>query len=188
MIYFRLPSPKSSLLLLSILTLPMAACTTKPAAAPADVIVPIGSAADSGSTSPAEGVDKAATDSDLPPELQNAGSFNPAASLDQNTIKNGDFYQINKTMQDEQVKRDAAWVEQDRLESSVLAHKKAEDAARLKKIQDDEKAIELDRQSKSSKSKIDKESEEERKAAEEVSKMPTISDDELNWKALEHHH
>ncbi len=177
--------PSCYLLVISI-SMTFCGCTTKPSSttAPATDVVAAGPAGTTG-----QNADPANQDSDLPPELQNAATFNPATTLDQKSVQESDFYQINKSTLDEKEKRDAAWIEQERLEGSVLAHKKSEEDALQRKIKEENDAFEKDRQLKNEKILKNKntENDEEQKAADEVKKMPTISDDELNWKALDHH-
>ena len=182
--HFRESGRHSYFLMLLSLSVPFSACATKPQAAPP------APASDVVSAAPADGTTTAvAADADLPPDLQNYGKFDPAATLDPKSIQESDFYQINKSTLDDKANLDAAWAEQDRLESSVKNHKKETDDATLKKAKDESDAIERDRQLKVENAKKNKntEDDEERKAAEEVKKLPTISDDELNWKALDHH-
>ena len=175
----------SYFLMLLALSLPFSsACATKPNDAHPVPTSDVVSAALAGGPTPAVTVDP-----DLPADLQNYGKFDPAATLDPKAIQESDFYQINKSTLDDKAKLDAAWAEQDRLESSVKNHKKETDDAQQKKAQEESDAIERDRQLKVENTKKNKstEDDEQKKAAEEVKKMPTISEDELNWKALDHH-
>jgi type IV secretory pathway VirB10-like protein len=181
MTHLRLNGIQSHILtILSILSL-WTACSTpqKNTPPPSDPV----------SAQPTQAATTPPTDDTLPPELQNAKSFDPATTLDPQTVKDGDFYQVNKSIQDDKAALDAAWAEQNRIENVLNAAKEETEKSKLKNAKDEEeklarqRQLEIDNYEKNK----DKQNEEERNAADEVKKMPTISDDELNWKALDHH-
>ncbi len=124
---------------------------------------------------------------DLPAELKDAQSFDPADSLDQKTVQESDFYQIKKSVEENKAALDAAWREQDRLESQVRAAKADVEKQKALTTKQEEEAREKQRlkdveEFEKNKTKRLKE---EKAAEEEIQRLPTISKDEVMWEGLE---
>ncbi len=124
---------------------------------------------------------------DLPEELKDALNYDPATSLDTKTVEESDFYQIKKSVEENKANLDAAWREQERMESSVKAAKQESEKQKALKAKQEEE--ERDKQRLKEIEEFEKNTErraKEAKAAEdEISKLPTISKDEVMWQGIE---
>jgi multimeric flavodoxin WrbA len=124
---------------------------------------------------------------DLPEELKDALNYDPATSLDAKTVEESDFYQIKKSVEENKANLDAAWREQERMESSVKAAKQESEKQKALKAKQEEE--ERDKQRLKEIEEFEKNTErraKEAKAAEdEISKLPTISKDEIMWQGIE---
>lgn len=128
-----------------------------------------------------------ASQEDLPPELRDAQSFDPAASLDQKTVQESDFYQIKKSVEENKAALDAAWREQDRLENNVRAAQaevEKQKALNAKKEEEEREKQRLKDVEEFEKNKA-KRAKEEKAADEEIQKLPSISKDEIMWQGIE---
>jgi hypothetical protein len=124
---------------------------------------------------------------DLPSELRDVQTFDPAASLDQKTVLESDFYQIKKSVEENKAALDAAWHEQDRLESNVRAAKaevEKQKALNAKKEEEEREKKRLKDIEEFEKNKA-KRAKEEKAAEEEIKKLPSISKDEVMWEGIE---
>lgn len=124
---------------------------------------------------------------ELPDELKDAHTFDPAKTLDQKTVEESDFYQIKKSVEENKANLDAAWREQDRLETSVKASKVEEERQKALKAQREEEEREKQRQKEIEAFEKGKEkrAKEAKEAEEEINKLPTISKDEIMWQGIE---
>ncbi len=131
--------------------------------------------------------DKAVGDTSLPPELRDAQTFDPAASLDQKSIEESDFYKVKKEAESAKTKVDAEWKAQDEQESALRKAKEEEEKRKKEELKkEDERKEESRKRAVNEYKKYAKErAQKERRAAEMVKKMPTISQEEVNWNGLE---
>lgn len=127
------------------------------------------------------------TDQDLPPELRNADNYDPAASIDAESIKSSDFYQVKKSVESNRASLDSEWKAQDEQEEAVRKAKEAEKAQKEAVEQEEQKAAEEARLQaiKEYKSSAKKRAKYIHEANEKVKKMPTISREEVLWNGLE---
>jgi hypothetical protein len=143
------------------------------------------------STKPTEPVktetNKVEGDQSLPPELRDAQSFDPASSLDQKAIEESDFYKAKKEAESAKIKVDEEWKAQDELDSNIRKSKEEQEKRKQEELKkEDERKEESRKRAVNEYSKYAKErAQKERKTAEMVKKMPTISEEEVNWNGLE---
>lgn len=176
MIKFHQSIQKSILIALMTSSLATVACTTGKKPLPRnDVVTASGSQVD------------AASNEEIPAELRDAHAFDPATTLDQATIKESDFYQIKKSIEENQPALDAAWKEQERLESSLKAANAEVEKKKALSAKAEEEERERQRQIAITDFEKNKEkrAKEEQQADEEIKKLPTISKDEVMWQGLE---
>lgn len=126
-------------------------------------------------------------DKDLPPELRNVESFDPATTLDEKQVQETDFYQVRKEVESNRAALDKEWQAQEQLDGSI---RKAKQEAELRKKDDERKekeAIEKARQEaiKNYNANANKRARQERIERDRAAKLPTISKEEVMWNGLE---
>lgn len=131
--------------------------------------------------------DATLSNEDIPVELKDAQSFDPATTLEQSVVQESDFYQIKKSVEENKQTLEAAWKEQERLEASVRAANAEEEKKKAIAAKQEEEERERQRQiaiAEFEKNK-EKQAKEEKAALDEVKKLPTISNEEVMWNGLE---
>jgi len=161
----------ASLLTFSLISL---RCTTKPSTeAPKEAVAPAQQAS--------------ADTSSLPPELRNVDSFDPAATIDPEVVKNSDFHQVKQTTEANRQAVDSEWKAQDALEESI--RKAKEEEKKKQQEQEEKEKRELEEQRKEAnrryKSNAVREARYMKEAEERAKKLPTISKEEMLWNGLE---
>lgn len=129
----------------------------------------------------------AAGDHDLPPELRDAGSFDPATTLDAQEVQETDFYKVRKEVDDKRAHLDAEWKAQDQLDNDVRKAKEEADRRDKEQMKKEEEEREKSRLEavKNFGANSKKRAREERIARDRAAKLPTISKEEVMWNGLE---
>ena len=133
------------------------------------------------------GADGKPVDPNLPDELKDAESFDPAAHLDANGPSAGDFNEVKKEIESTKASLDAEWKAQEDRENAIKLKKDEEKKKREMEIKAEEQKQEearlksIKEYEKTSKMRVQWEEE----AQKQVAKMPTISDKDLMWSGLE---
>lgn len=126
-------------------------------------------------------------DHDLPPELRDTETFDPATTLDAQQVQESDFYKVRKEVDDKRAHLEAEWKAQDQLDNDV--RKAKEEQLRLEKEQmkKDEEEREKSRLEaiKNFGANAKKRARDERIARDRAAKLPTISNEEVMWNGLE---
>jgi hypothetical protein len=173
---------ETSLVALSLVSvsLAMSGCTSTKTKSAED---PVAASAEAPKTEETTGV----VDASLPPELQDAHKFDPATTIDQETLKNSDFYQVKREVEVSKSALDAEWKAQDALEQSVIKAKEDEEKRKaLEQAKEDEAKEEARlKATKDYEANQQKRMKEEQEAMRKVATMPTISEKDVNWNGLE---
>jgi hypothetical protein len=124
---------------------------------------------------------------DLPVELKDAQRFDPATTLDPKIIQESDFYQVKQSIEQNRAALDAGWREQERMENSVKSATSAEAQrkATQEKVEEEERERQRQKQIEAYERSKDQRSKDDQKASEDAEKLPTIKNNEVNWKGLE---
>jgi hypothetical protein len=127
------------------------------------------------------------TNEDLPLELKDAQRFDPAVTLDPKVIQESDFYQIKQSIEQNRAALDAGWREQERMENSVKDANSAEAQrkAAAAKAEEEERKRQRQKQIEAYEKSKDQRAKDEQKASENAEKLPSIKNNEVNWKGLE---
>jgi hypothetical protein len=127
------------------------------------------------------------TNEDLPVELKDAQRFDPALTLDPKVVQESDFYQIKQSIEQNRAALDAGWREQERMENSVKAANSAEDQRKsaAAKAEEEERERLRQKQIEAYERSKDQRAKDEQKASENAEKLPSIKNNEVNWKGLE---
>lgn len=125
--------------------------------------------------------------SGLPPELRNVDGYDPATSIDSESVKNSDFYQVKKAVESNRVNLDNEWKAQDAQEEAVKKAKEDEKQRQLdqQKKEEAERAAQREEANKAYNKNAAKQARYTKEANERVKKLPTISKEEVLWNGLE---
>ena len=148
------------------------------------------------SKSPKQGADVVATSpvddsepglQDVPAELRHAHRFDPALTLDPKVVQESDFYQIKQAIEQNRAILEAAWKEQEAIESRVKAALSAEKQRKADLAKQEEEELARKRQAAAEEYERTKDLREkyENEANERVKKLPTIRKSDEVWRGLE---
>ena len=124
---------------------------------------------------------------DLPPELRDASTFDPATTLDAETVKQSDFYQVRQKTEADRAAVDAAWKAQEvRDEALRKAREDEERKKRDEKLREEAINEQTRQESIHNYKKTAAQRLRDRQDAERaVKKMPTITHEDVMWNGLE---
>jgi multimeric flavodoxin WrbA len=131
--------------------------------------------------------DGSQSNEDLPVELRDAQKFDPASTLDPKVVQESDFYQIKQSIEQNKAALDAEWKEQERMENSVKSAKSAEDQRKMEtaKAEDEERERQRQKDIETYEKSKDQRTKDEQKTIDDAEKLPSIKNNEVNWKGLE---